>query len=203
MALLFLFLVDRLGRISLINAQVEFTQRVEHYRMKDRVPISAYWWYHPTEQLMPPLDDPDGDVSYDLKGDVFAFAAIIYESFGGRLPRSRQALCGRIMGTRPLYMMARPALLSNDRLWHLLIRSWAKDPEQRPSVIEIEDALLSVSESNMASAPPNVPHLADGRGRLRTSHDNCCPFILVVCVVIVAALVYICHLAPTTFHHAS
>ncbi|KDQ57995.1 hypothetical protein JAAARDRAFT_34801 [Jaapia argillacea MUCL 33604] len=139
------FLVDRLGHVSLVDAHGEFAEHAELHRKQDRVFISAAWRYQPTEQLCP--DNPEGDPVYDLKGDVFAFATIIYELFGGQLPRGRRALYQRIEGTRPLHM-TRPRLLSNDHLWYLLTKSWSQDPEQRPSVKEIEDALLSTLESN-------------------------------------------------------
>ncbi|KDQ57998.1 hypothetical protein JAAARDRAFT_253960 [Jaapia argillacea MUCL 33604] len=139
-------LVDGLGQVFLFNAQVAFARRVKDYHTKQRVLVPVSWVYQPHEQLMAESsDNPDGPPYCSAKGDVFAFATIIYESFGGQLRRGRKALVQRIEAKTSMYVMARPHLLTDDRLWHLLLKSWSQDPEQRPSMREIEDALLYTS----------------------------------------------------------
>ncbi|KAF9790826.1 kinase-like domain-containing protein [Thelephora terrestris] len=70
------------------------------------------------------------------EGDVFTFSMVAVEAFTGSPPFAsnyQTALYSIMAGTRP----ERPDTMSHEGLWELIQRCWGKEPEMRPTTMEL------------------------------------------------------------------
>jgi len=118
------------GGACISDCRLDFNMRQLAYH--DHTPIPASYQYKSPEEVLNPCE-------ISQEGDIYSLASVIYEVFSGKRPfHGLHHTYAILKITRDGHRaLDRPSEISPE-LWSILLKCWALNPEDRPSIREVE-----------------------------------------------------------------